>query len=140
MKNYTLAALFSSLLGWAIAMLFYGIGYFLLNSNQALVAVKIFAPITLIISLFANVLFLQIPRYFIKKLFFANSRLAFGLSYALLAFCTGKLISGGAFGYNPIEQLANFSPIINGFALGFIFRSIWIPPYQVESQGIKQEE
>ncbi|MBO2009019.1 hypothetical protein [Hymenobacter negativus] len=128
MKNYTLAALVSSLLGWIIATIIYGIGYFLLDKNQALVAIKIIGPITLIISLLANIVFLQAPRSFIKQLFLTNSRLVFGLAYAVIAFFTLKLAFGGAFGgYNPIEQLATFNPIINGFSLGFLFRSIWIP-------------
>ena len=127
MKNYTIAALISSFLGWLVATVFYGIGYFFLERIQAWEAVKIVAPVTLIISLLANILFLQLPRYFIKKLFPTNSRLAFALAYSTLAFLTLKLTFGSAFGYNPVEQLATFNPVINGFILGFVFRSIWKP-------------
>jgi len=127
MKNYTLAALISSFLGWLVATIFYGVGYFFLERVQAWEAVKIVAPITLIISLLANIFFLQIPRYFIKKLFLTNRRLVFGTAYSILAFLTLQLTFGGAFGYNPVEQLAAFNPIINGFILGYVFRSIWQP-------------
>ncbi|MGI4872805.1 MAG: hypothetical protein ACRYFX_16730 [Janthinobacterium lividum] len=127
MKNYTLAALISSASGWGIATVFYSIGYFLLNRIQAWEAIKIIAPLTFLISLLANIFFLQIPRYFIKKLFFKYSRLAFGLGYSVLAYLTLRLTFGNAFGYNPVEQLATFNPIINGFVLGFTFHSVWKP-------------
>jgi len=127
MKNYTLAALASSTLGWLVATAFYSIGYFLLQKNQAWEAIKIIAPITFIISLLANVTFLQIPRYFVKKAFFRSSRLAFGVGYSFLAYLTLQLTFGSAFGYNPVEQLATFNPVINGVVLGFTFHSIWKP-------------
>ena len=129
-----MAALVSSLFGWLVATIIYGLGYFLLNRNQAWIAVEIVAPITLIISLLANVAFLQLPRYFIKKAFFRSSRLVFGIGYSFLAYLTLQLTFGRAFGYNPVEQLAILNPVINGFVLGFVFRSIW-NPNQMTSQN-----
>ena len=127
MRSYTLAALLSSISGWLAATAFYSVGYFLLERNQVWEAIKIIAPVTLIISLLANIFFLQLPRYFIKRVFFKYSRLAFGIAYSFLAYITLQLIAGSAFGYNPVEQLATFNPVINGFVLGFMFRSIWKP-------------
>ncbi|WP_157541838.1 hypothetical protein [Hymenobacter aerophilus] len=64
MKNYTLAAIYASMAGWLVATAVYATGYLILDERQALEAVRIVAPITLIISILANVFLVQLPRYF----------------------------------------------------------------------------
>ncbi|WP_157887013.1 hypothetical protein [Hymenobacter sp. PAMC 26628] len=127
MRSYTLAALVSSLTGWLVAIIVYGLGYFLLDRNQALAALTIVGIYTLIISLIANMLLVQVPRYFIKKAVRMLNRATFALFYSLLAVIIFNILFGRQFGRNPVEQLTYLNAATNGFVLGFVFHSVWKP-------------
>jgi hypothetical protein len=88
-KSYSLAAFVSVIVGWAVATIFYGSYSLLAFGSFKGGDTKVIGFWSLLFSIVANLLTIQVPRSYVKRISFAVGNLQFALissAYGLLAF------------------------------------------------------
>ena len=129
MKSYFLASACAFIAGWFAQTIAFAI-YLIVGSSVFRTATNFFSGAVAfwMFSLVANLLFIQLPRTYIKKLFFKTNTILFSSLLAVY----GLAIFGLTLGLLTRSSMGETIPLytaslINGFVFGLTFHSLWKP-------------
>jgi hypothetical protein len=129
MKDYSLAALTAFFCGWLVQTVAFALYLHAHADGFSIRKDLLFGAVAFwLFSLAANAIFIQLPRFYIKKLAIQVSSVSFALLsafYGLTIFAlTIGLMAGGSFKQSlPVYVGA----VINGFVYGLVFHILWKP-------------
>jgi hypothetical protein len=134
--SYTKAAFYSVFIGWLVSSIVYNLlALIVIGSFDFKVWAIFFGPSSLLFSILANLIFIQIPKKRVEKIYLQTDWVAFSTASMLYGTAIYALTIGivlHKFVYGSHLVLFFLQAVINGYVYGLVFYKTWVHTTQVK--------